>query len=58
MYVKTVDNEVKYAASEAVYGLRLSYKQAVNFVVRNARTDKKTAKEALEHVMIGYKLTT
>jgi len=56
MHVKTVDNEVKYAAGEAVYGLQLSYKRAVKFVVRNAKTDKKTAKEALNHVMVGYKL--
>jgi hypothetical protein len=53
--MKTVYNEVKYAANEAVYGLRLNHKQAVRFVVTNAKTDRKTAKKALEYVMLGYK---
>ena len=48
-------NEVKYAANEAVFGLHLNHKQAVRFVVTNAKTDTKTAKKALEHVMSGYK---
>lgn len=55
MQMKTVYNEVKYAANEAVYGLRLNHKQAVKFVVTNAKTDRKTAKEALEYVMHGHK---
>ena len=48
-------SEVKYAANEAVFGLHLNHKQAVRFVVTNAKTDTKTAKKALEHVMSGYK---
>ena len=48
-------NEVKYAANESVFGLHLNHKQAVSFVVTNAKTDTKTAKKALEHVMSGYK---
>ena len=50
-----LQNEVKYAANEAVNGLHLNHKQAVRFVVTNAKTDTKTAKKALEHVMTGYK---
>jgi len=55
MQTKTVYNEVTYAANEAIYGLHLNYKQAVRFVVTNAKIDKKIAKKALEHVMIEYK---
>ena len=55
MQTKSVYNEVKYAANEAVFGLHLNHKQAVRFVVTNAKTDTKTAKKALEHVMSGYK---
>jgi hypothetical protein len=50
-----LQNEVKYAAHEAVNGLHLNHKQAVRFVVTNAKTDRETAKKALEHVMSGYK---
>ena len=53
MQIKTVYNEVKYAANEAVYGLHLNHKQAVKFVVTNAKTDKKTAKKALEHIHLS-----
>ena len=55
MQTKTVYNEVKYAANEAVFGLHLNHKQAVKFVVTNAKTDRETAKKALDHVMVGYK---
>jgi hypothetical protein len=46
-------NEVKYAAQEAVFGLHLNHKQAVKFVVTNAKTDRKTATKALDYVMVG-----
>ena len=55
MQTKTVYNEVKYAANEAIYGLHLNKEQAVKFVVTNAKTDRKTAKKVLDHVMVGYK---
>ena len=46
---------VEYAANEAVFGLQLNTKQAVKFVVRNAKTDEKTAKAVLNKVMVTYK---
>jgi hypothetical protein len=51
----TVNNELDYAANEAIFGLQLSFNQAVDFVCRNAKVDNKTAKHALEAVMTGYK---
>jgi hypothetical protein len=51
----TVTNDLDYAANEAVFGLQLSFNQAVRFVCRNAKVDNKTAKHALEAVMTGYK---
>ena len=50
--------DVTYAANEAIFGLQLRTNQAVKFVVRNAKVDKTTAKQALEAVMTGYKETT
>jgi hypothetical protein len=47
--------EIEYAANEAVFGLQLNIKQAVKFVVRNAKTDTKTAKKILKEVMVSYK---
>ena len=47
--------EIEYAANEAVFGLQLNTKQAVKFVVRNAKTDTKTAKKILKEVVVSYK---
>ena len=49
-------SEVEYAANEAIYGLQLDWDRAVNFVVRNAKTDTKTAREVLKVAMTSYKL--
>ena len=49
-------SEVEYAANEAVFGLQLSWDKAVSFVVRNAKTDKKTARAVLKEAMTSYKL--
>jgi len=53
-----MNTDVTYAANEAIFGLQLRTNQAVNFVVRNAKVDKTTAKQALKAVMTGYKETT
>ena len=47
-------SEVEYAANEAIFGLQLSWDKAVSFVVRNAKTDKKTAREVLKKQMTSY----
>jgi|TARA_R110000868_G_scaffold270032_3_gene529467 hypothetical protein len=44
-------SELEYAANEAVFGLQLNWDKAVSFVVRNAKTDKKTARETLKKQM-------
>jgi len=49
-------SEVEYAANEAVFGLQLDWDKAVSFVVRNAKTDKKTARAVLKEAMTSYKL--
>jgi len=49
-------SEVEYAANEAIYGLQLDWNRAVNFVVRNAKTDKKTARAVLKVAMTSYRL--
>lgn len=49
-------SEVEYAANEAIYGLQLDWDKAVNFVVRNAQTDKATARRVLKEAMTSYKL--
>jgi len=46
--------DISYAAHEAIYGLQLNFNQAVKFVTRNAKTDNRTAKQALEQVLTGY----
>ena len=48
-------NELDYAANEAIHGLQLNFNQAVKFVCRNAKVDYRTAEDALESVMTGYK---
>jgi hypothetical protein len=47
-------SEVEYAANEAVFGLQLDWDKAVSFVVRNAKTDKKTARAVLKDQMTSY----
>jgi len=49
-------SEVEYAANEAIYGLQLDWDKAVNFVVRNAQTDKATARRVIKETMTSYKL--
>jgi hypothetical protein len=43
-------------ATEAIFYFQYTTKQAVNYVVKNAQTDVKTAKNALNQVMLGYKM--
>jgi hypothetical protein len=50
-----VTKEIEYAANEAVYGLQLEHKQAINFIVRNAKTDPTTARQALNETLTSYK---
>ena len=47
-------SELEYAANEAVFGLQLDWDKAVSFVVRNAKTDKKTARAVLKDQMTSY----
>jgi len=47
-------SELEYAANEAVFGLQLDWDKAVSFVVRNAKTDKKTARAVLKKQMTSY----
>ena len=47
--------EIEYAANEAVFGLQLEKKQAINFIVRNAKTDAHTAKQVLAETLTSYK---
>jgi hypothetical protein len=51
-------SEVEYAANEAVFGLQLDWDKAVSFVVRNAKTDKKTARAVLKEAMTSYKIVS
>jgi len=48
-------SEVIDRASEAVFYFQYPTKTAVDYVVKNANTDFKTAKQALTHVMTAYK---
>jgi len=50
-----VTKEIQYAANEAIYGLQLEKKQAINFIVRNAKTDPTTARQALNETLTSYK---
>ena len=50
-----ITKEIQYAANEAIYGLQLEKKQAVNFIVRNAKTDPTTARQALNEALTSYK---
>ena len=50
-----ITKEIQYAANEAIYGLQLEKKQAVNFIVRNAKTDPTTARQALNETLTSYK---
>lgn len=43
-------------ANEAVFYFQYSTKQAVEYVMKNTQIDAKTAKNALNEVMLGYKL--
>ena len=52
-----MSKDVEYAANEAVFGMQLGMDQAVKFVMRNADTDKSTARDALQRVMTQYKMT-
>lgn len=52
-----MSQDVEYAANEAVFGMQLNMDQAVKFVMRNANTDKRTARQALERVMTQYKMS-
>ena len=42
-------------ANEAVFYFQYSTKQAVEYVMKNAQIDSKTAKNALNEVMLGHK---
>ena len=43
--------DVDYAAQEAVYGLQLSVKKAVDFVQRTEGVDRKTAQAAVDRCL-------
>lgn len=43
-------------ANEAIFYFQYTTKQAVDYVVKNAQTDIKTAKMALQQVMLSYKM--
>lgn len=43
-------------ANEAIFYFQYKTKQAVEYVVKNAQTDMKTAKTALNQVMLSYKM--
>lgn len=45
-----MDNEVMYAANEAVNGLQLSNDKAVRFVMRNAKVSELDARQAVNKV--------
>ena len=51
-----LQNEVKYAANEAVFGLHLNHKQAVKFVVTNAKTDRKQQRRRLIILWLSIKI--
>ena len=51
-----MEKDVQYAAKEAVLGLQLSFDKAVNFVIRNAVTDRHTAQAAVKQVLVNYNL--
>lgn len=46
-----MENELEYAAREAVLGLQLSFDKSVRFVMRNANVNKNTAVEAVKKLM-------
>lgn len=43
-------------ANEAIFYFQYQTKQALEYVMKNAQTDYKTAKTALNQVMVSYKM--
>ena len=50
-----MNSNVLARANEAVFYFQYTTKQAVDYVVKHAHIDPKTAKTALNEVMLGYK---
>ena len=51
-----MNSSVLDRANEAVFYFQYTTKQAVDYVVKHAHIDPKTAKTALNIVMLGYKI--
>ena len=46
-----MENDVQYAAKEAILGLQLSFDKSVRFVMRNANVSKDIAVRAVSKLM-------
>lgn len=57
----TFEEELDFAAGEAVFGMQLNRKDAVKFVLNNVgkqyMISRDQAEKAVEDVMVEYKLT-
>jgi len=56
----TFDQELDYAAGEAIFGLQLDKEQAVEFVLRNVtdfHVEPAQAERAIDAILSDYKLS-